>query len=175
VKPRTWRTLRASRNGAVRRYAHRKPSEVMSGRIIYRARFMFLLISARAVCDRLLRRQPDSRNVTMVTLIASLIHLFRRRLYERRTDGRLRDHQVHTTHGICTVPVVSTASSRSCRCSLFSDAGLVACRQRLHVVIFWNWSGFGRLRPDSVLPERKSAATAATRSRQHERVGRSGS
>lgn len=108
---------------------------------------------------------------TMVTLIASLIHLFAIGYMSDELTEEYEDHQVHTSHGHLHRPGRFYRFFAFLSLFSFSMLGLVLAGNVFMVFIFWELVGVCSYFLIGFYVERKSASTAANKAFIMNRVG----
>src|SRR4029079_13085889 len=108
---------------------------------------------------------------TMVTLIASLIHIFAIGYMSEELTEDYEDHQVHTSHGHLHRPGRFYRFFAFLSLFSFSMLGLVIAGHVFMVFIFWELVGVCSYYLIGFYVERKSASTAANKAFIMNRVG----
>ena len=108
---------------------------------------------------------------TMVTLIASLIHLFAIGYMSEELTENYEDHQVHTAHGHLHRPGRFYRFFAFLSLFCFSMLGLVLAGNVFLVFVFWELVGVCSYFLIGFYVERKSASTAANKAFIMNRVG----
>lgn len=145
---------------------HAAPKVVFSG-IFYRlAQFGSLDISLSYYIDSLTLVM-----FTMVTFIASCIHIFAIGYMSEELTDNYADHQVHTSHGHLHRPGRFHRFFSFLSLFCFSMLGLVLAGNIFQVFIFWELVGVCSYFLIGFYTERKSASTAANKAFIMNRVG----
>jgi NADH-quinone oxidoreductase subunit L len=145
---------------------HTAPKVVFSG-IFYRlAQFGSLDISLSYYIDSLTLVM-----FTMVTFIASCIHIFAIGYMSEELTDNYADHQVHTSHGHLHRPGRFHRFFSFLSLFCFSMLGLVLAGNIFQVFIFWELVGVCSYFLIGFYTERKSASTAANKAFIMNRVG----
>ncbi|MBS0202043.1 MAG: NADH-quinone oxidoreductase subunit L [Planctomycetes bacterium] len=108
---------------------------------------------------------------TMVTFIATCIHLFAIGYMKDELTEEYEDHQVHTSHGHFTRPGRFHRFFAYLSLFCFSMLGLVLAGNIFQVFIFWELVGISSYLLIGFYIERKSASTAANKAFIMNRVG----
>ena len=108
---------------------------------------------------------------TMVTFIATCIHLFAIGYMKEELTEEYEDHQVHTSHGHFTRPGRFHRFFAFMSLFCFSMLGLVLAGNIFQVFIFWELVGICSYLLIGFYIERKSASTAANKAFIMNRVG----
>ncbi len=137
-----------------------------SGTIYVLAQFGFLRFAVDYYIDSLTLVM-----FTMVTLIASLIHLFAIGYMSDELTENYEDHQVHTSHGHLHRPGRFYRFFAFLSLFSFSMLGLVLAGNVFMVFIFWELVGVCSYFLIGFYVERKSASTAANKAFIMNRVG----
>ena len=108
---------------------------------------------------------------TMVTFIATCIHLFAIGYMKDELTEEYEDHEVHTSHGHFTRPGRFHRFFSYLSLFCFSMLGLVLAGNIFQVFIFWELVGICSFLLIGFYTERKSASTAANKAFIMNRVG----
>ena len=108
---------------------------------------------------------------TMVTFIATCIHLFAMGYMKEELTEEYEDHEVHTSHGHFTRPGRFHRFFAFLSLFCFSMLGLVLAGNIFQVFIFWELVGICSYLLIGFYIERKSASTAANKAFIMNRVG----